>query len=388
MNMKKWWAVVTLLLCCVCCGSVAETKFEVKDYDEFVAALDSKAAWIQLTADITLTQDVTVGYDTHIDLNGHFVNEPSEDSDVKLIIAEGASVTIGVDVNNTTNVDFSSGGVKANVENQGLIIGSAAFYGKVTNYGEIGAADCFYGEYIPMSGSSNLSYVKLTLDLDSYVPASTPEGWEQEKDQLSSKKIIRGQILTQSLPAISREGYELEGWQGADQQLLDGEAHLTGDLTVTADWSLKDGTTLYELKFDENGGDGQTDSQWFVMGETRTLHDRDKSKKDRWNYLGWNTEQDGTGRAYDEGDAFTYNGTVKTLYAQWEKNVEIESTEGVYSVHYYSGSDWLFIEGNMSYMYSPYTLKTLEALQGYKGFNPDFTIILPFHRTSSLLAGR
>lgn len=177
------------------------------------------------------------------------------------------------------------------MENHGLINGSAAFYDKVTNYGEIAAADCFYGEYISMSGSSNSSYAELTLDLDTHVPASAPEGWDQAKDLLS-KKILRGQKLPQRLPSISRAGYDLKGWLVAEDQPFDENSPITGDITVKADWSLKQGTVLHKLQFDANGGNITMASQWFVMGETRTLDDCDTSLEDRWHFLGWNTKQD------------------------------------------------------------------------------------------------
>lgn len=375
--MKKRWMALVLMLCLgLWCGfaQAAEEPVKVSDFAGFQAALNSKAAWIKLTSDITLTESVTVDYKVHIELNGKFINKPSEGSGVQLIIASGAEATIGVKVDNETTLDFFSGGVNADVENHGLINGSAAFYGKVTNYGEIAAADCFYGEYIPMSGSSNSSYAELTLDLDTYVPASAPEGWEQAKDLLS-KKILRGQKLSQSLPSISRAGYDLEGWLVAQNQPFDESSPITGDITVKANWSIKEETVRHELKFNANGGNIAIDSQWFVMGETRTLNDCDTSEETNWNFLGWNTEQNSpTGKAYANQDAFTYDGTVTTLYAQWEKNYGFESTEGICRVSYYSGEQWLYIEDSLSYLYSPYALKTLETLQGYWGFNSDFSM--------------
>lgn len=375
--MKKRWMALVLMLCLgLWCGfaQAAEEPVKVGDFASFQAALNNKAAWIKLTSDITLTQSVTVDYKVHIELNGKFINKPSEGSGVQLMIVSGAEATIGVKVDNVTSLDFFFGGVRADVENHGLINGSAAFYGKVTNYGEIAAADCFYGEYIPMDGSSNSSYAELTLDLDTYVPASAPEGWEQAKDLLS-KKILRGQKLSQPLPSISRAGYDLKGWLVAKDQPFDESSPITGDITVKANWSLKQGTVLHELKFDANGGNIAMDSQWFVMGETRTLNDCDTSKETNWNFLGWNTKQDPpTGKAYANQDTFTYDGTATTLYAQWEKNKEFGSTDGICSVSYYSGEQQLYIDGNLSYYSSPYALKTLETLQGYWDFNPDFSM--------------
>lgn len=264
---------------------------------------------------------MTVDYKVHIELNGHFINSPSEGSNVQLIIAEGTQVTIGVDVANVTSTNFSSGGVRVNVENHGYIVGSAAFCGRGTNYGSIAGADCFYGEYVPMSGSVNASYCTLTLDMNGYVPASTPEGWTQQKNQLVLE-ILCGQKLPQGLPSISRTGYTFGGWKKADGTLFDeGDPIIDPKILLTADWNYDNKTALYELKFVDDSAPGEIASQWFVMGETLKEYeygaDRGLGSDGTYShYLGWNTKKDRSGRAYGNDDAFTYDGTVTTLYAQ------------------------------------------------------------------------
>lgn len=107
--MKKRWMALALMLCLgLWCGfaQAAEDPVEVVDFASFQAALNNKAAWIKLTSDITLTESVTVDYKVHIELNGKFINKPSEGSDVQLIIVSGAEATIGVKVDNVTSLDF------------------------------------------------------------------------------------------------------------------------------------------------------------------------------------------------------------------------------------------------------------------------------------------
>lgn len=188
--MKKRFMALALLCMLLCCGFAyaSEPAVEVNSLDGFKEALENHKDHIRLTADITLTESVTVNYNVYIELDGKCL-KPSNPN-VTLTIAAEATATIGLNVENvTTMADFTTGGVWVDVENYGSIVGSTAFHGKVTNYGSIAAADCFYGDYVAMDGSTNSSYITLTLVLDSYVPASIPEGWAQGqnpyKDQLT-----------------------------------------------------------------------------------------------------------------------------------------------------------------------------------------------------------
>lgn len=240
MDMKKRFMAVVLLCILLCCSFAyaSEPAVEVADFNSFIAELNNQTPHIKLTADITLTESVTVHYNVYIELDGKCLKPGN--ANVKLTIAEGATATIGLNVDNVTSMaDFSSGGVWVNVENRGSIVGSTAFHGKVTNYGSIAAADCFFGEYAAMDGSTNASYITLTLDLDGYVPAAIPEGWEQGKnpykDQLTKTGILRGQKLSQSLPKIARTGYTLGGWYKNDPATLFTESSpITENTTLTA----------------------------------------------------------------------------------------------------------------------------------------------------------
>ncbi|MBK5200841.1 MAG: InlB B-repeat-containing protein [Spirochaetaceae bacterium] len=39
------------------------------------------------------------------------------------------------------------------------------------------------------------------------------------------------------------------------------------------------------------------------------------------NFIGWNTEEDGTGTTYNEGDSFIMPNNDVTLYAMWKSNL-------------------------------------------------------------------
>lgn len=94
---------------------------------------------------------------------------------------------------------------------------------------------------------------------------------------------------------------------------------------------------------------------------------------------------DGTGKGYGNHDAFTYDGQVTTLYAQWSGDELTEdTTSGVYHVAYYSDysgeTQLLYEENSMPYSASPYELKTWETLVRYAkdyGKKEDITAYIP-----------
>ena len=63
---------------------------------------------------------------------------------------------------------------------------------------------------------------------------------------------------------------------------------------------------------------GTTEPDIGVSGDTISIK---SSGFGRYHYIftGWNTEPDGSGTAYAEGDAFTFVDSDVTLYAQWEE---------------------------------------------------------------------
>ena len=74
------------------------------------------------------------------------------------------------------------------------------------------------------------------------------------------------------------------------------------------------------VRFDSNGGDGTMENQTFVYGIPQKLKSNGFSR-DEYLYKGWNTNADGSGTSYSDGeivDNFIGNaeGTV-TLYAKW-----------------------------------------------------------------------
>lgn len=108
------------------------------------------------------------------------------------------------------------------------------------------------------------------------------------------------------------EGKQFAGWQWADRSFADEET-LTEDnypnenAAFVAQWDWK----TVAVTFDPNGGDGGSDTQEFKWGQPQSLPE---SNRHGYDFVGWNTNQDGSGTAYANGDSFRQD---TTLYAQW-----------------------------------------------------------------------
>ena len=83
----------------------------------------------------------------------------------------------------------------------------------------------------------------------------------------------------------------------------------------------KEGETTFTVRFNRNGGRGTVPGPITVSaGSSITLPDGDGLSKSGYVFGGWNTEADGEGTYYDEGESFTPAGNV-TLYAHWDEVV-------------------------------------------------------------------
>ncbi len=73
------------------------------------------------------------------------------------------------------------------------------------------------------------------------------------------------------------------------------------------------------VSFDSNGGTGNMDSQPFLAGESKALTPN-AFTRDHYQFTGWNTEEDGSGTAYEDEQSVTISDDL-TLFAQWEAQV-------------------------------------------------------------------
>ncbi len=87
-------------------------------------------------------------------------------------------------------------------------------------------------------------------------------------------------------------------------------------LNLAADNAI--GDIRVRVTFNANNGSGNTQSQ-YVKYNTPTVLSQNSFTNTGFPFLGWNTEANGTGTAYADGDEVTINNTFNALrlYAQW-----------------------------------------------------------------------
>ena len=121
----------------------------------------------------------------------------------------------------------------------------------------------------------------------------------------------------------SRDGYIFNNWNTKP----DGSGESYGQCywyTAPADQSVE--LNLYAqwspattIAYDGNGGEGSGPTQTIRAGETSNIYGGYYFNNDGYVFSHWNTEPDGTGTSYYQGDQFTASdqSTTITLYAQW-----------------------------------------------------------------------
>lgn len=80
----------------------------------------------------------------------------------------------------------------------------------------------------------------------------------------------------------------------------------------------KDAPVQSKLSYDANGGAGTMSSVIGDVGSTVVVTQNGFTRSG-FTFAGWNTQADGNGTAYKEGDAFTLTDKDTVLYAQWTK---------------------------------------------------------------------
>lgn len=122
--------------------------------------------------------------------------------------------------------------------------------------------------------------------------------------------------ITLSTAWPSRTGYTFQGWatsaNGAVAYYAGSTYSANEAVTLYAVWKVNTFNVIYNA----NGGSNAPANQVKTYGQNLTLSSQKPFKTD-YNFLGWDTKQDGTGTRYPAGGTYTANVGV-TLYAQWE----------------------------------------------------------------------
>ncbi len=137
---------------------------------------------------------------------------------------------------------------------------------------------------------------------------------------LDEQEVRAGFSVTLKENNFTKENYHFAGW--SEQKSSGGTIYSAGskyrpekDVTLYAIWS-KD---IVTISFNANSAQGTMENQE-VEKNTETKLPENTYTKEGFNFVSWNTNQDGTGTSYNNGDNITIKENT-TLYAIWEENV-------------------------------------------------------------------
>ena len=119
-----------------------------------------------------------------------------------------------------------------------------------------------------------------------------------------------------------KENYHFVEWNssadgsGASYHPGDDWTLAAGTVNLYAIWSNDPAVIVYDKNSDTATGEMPNTDGYIDMESTVSDNGFENSG---YKFIGWNTEADGSGTAYDEGDSIVLTEPSITLYAQWEE---------------------------------------------------------------------
>jgi uncharacterized repeat protein (TIGR02543 family) len=148
-------------------------------------------------------------------------------------------------------------------------------------------------------------------------------------------------VITVPSTVPTREGYTFKGWLGSDGVIYNAGATVrimdiwddivvddtSGTFTFTAVW--EDKVAMGSVSYHSNGSTGGTAVRDDAVYETGS---KVKIKENTWlkynyDFIGWNTEEDGTGTMYQPGSTIEMTEGTTHLYAQWKVKESVTLTD-------------------------------------------------------------
>ncbi|MBR3317062.1 MAG: InlB B-repeat-containing protein [Atopobiaceae bacterium] len=213
--------------------------------------------------------------------------------------------------------------------------------------------------------------VKPTGDMTLYAQW-TEEGSESEMyvvtydanggtGSMDEEEVEEGESFTTASADFERDGYEFDGWNtqagGNGAAYAEGETVTpTGDMTLYAQWAEGESDSdpvseTYVVTYDGNGGTGSMYDEEVEEGQAFTVASNGFTW-DGYEFEGWNTQADGSGAAYTEGESVTPTENM-TLYAQWTEGEPQANSSSDYPDEPTPGATYYYIafdgNGGMGY---------------------------------------
>lgn len=148
-------------------------------------------------------------------------------------------------------------------------------------------------------------------------------------ETMDPQTVPKGTATKLSKNLFQREGYGFIGWStkksanGKPEYTDEAEVKLDQDVTLYAQWDR----TGFTVTFDANASDGVTgtmEKQTFKKADGKQALTKNQFVRTGCTFSGWNTSEDGFGRAYADEQELTPGEDLNTdlyLFAQWTKNV-------------------------------------------------------------------
>ncbi|MEJ0014929.1 MAG: InlB B-repeat-containing protein [Actinomycetota bacterium] len=142
----------------------------------------------------------------------------------------------------------------------------------------------------------------------------------------SPTTVLSGATFTTPANTYTRTGYTFAGWNDETNTYAAGATYpssgsITGNITLTAQWSINSYTVTYNGNSQTTGSAPTDPSSPYTYNSTVTvLGNSGTLVKTGFTFNGWNTASNGSGTSYAAGASFTLGAANVVLYALWATN--------------------------------------------------------------------
>ena len=211
---------------------------EVGTAADLTAALaDSTNGVVRLTADITITAGLKIQHNVTVNLNGHILRyDEAADPDSIFRVAGGKTLTLTDSRPAATHED-------AKLPAGGLITGGS-FYKPVCTEGHVSGGTYYAGLTLEKNAKPSGKPMNTGTEINGKPNIPNPNGkpvtviYKDGSGEYAKQIVQKGEkAIEPDVP--SREGYQFTGWY-LDDTKYDFNAAVTGDMTLTAKWTVCD----------------------------------------------------------------------------------------------------------------------------------------------------
>ena len=205
--------------------------------DLTAALADSTNGVVRLTADITITAGLKIQHNVTVNLNGHILRyDEAADPDSIFRVAGGKTLTLTDSRPAATHED-------AKLPAGGLITGGS-FYKPVCTEGHVSGGTFYDGLTLEKNAKPSGKPMNTGTEINGKTNIPNPNGkpvtviYKDGSGEYAKQIVQKGETAIE--PDVpSRQGYQFTDWY-LDDTKYDFNAAVTGDMTLTAKWTVCD----------------------------------------------------------------------------------------------------------------------------------------------------